>query len=158
MKPKIHLLKGPDLEKLPAAHQKLRQKINELVTRLLDRETTGGDGDFQVAISDETTAIATSATARTFRMPWAMTLQDLRLSLITAQTSGTAVTVTVSQNGTTILSTSLTIDNTEKTSLTAAVPVVISNTALLDDAIIVIGVTVGDGTAIGGKVTFKGVK
>lgn len=112
----------------------------------------------QLAVSDETTAITTGTSKITFRMPYAMTLTAVRASLSTSQTSGSIFTVDINESGGTILSTKLTIDNTEKTSTTAATPPVISDTALADDAEITIDVDqVGDGTAKGLKVTLIGV-
>lgn len=117
----------------------------------------------QVAVSDETTAITTGTAKITFRMPFAMTLYagsaGVRASLSTAQTSGSIVTVDINEGGSSILSTKLTIDNAEKTSLTAATPPVISDTTLADDAEITIDIDqVGDGTAKGLKVTLRGVR
>ena len=110
-----------------------------------------------VAASDETTALATGTAKITFRMPRAVTLTAVRASLTTAQTSGTIFTVDINESGTSILSTKLTIDNTEKTSTTAATPPVISDTALADDAEITIDIDqIGDGTAIGLKVMLIG--
>lgn len=112
----------------------------------------------QLAASDETTAITTGTAKITFRMPYAMTLTAIRASLSTAQTSGSTFTVDVNEGGTTILSTKLTIDNTEKTSTTAATPPVISDASLSDDAEITIDVDqIGDGTAKGLKVTLIGL-
>jgi hypothetical protein len=88
----------------------------------------------QFAASDETTALTTGTGKTTFRMPHAMTLTGIRASLTTAQTSGSIVTVDVNEGGTTILSTKLTIDNTEKTSTTATTAAVISDSSLADDA------------------------
>jgi len=88
-----------------------------------------------------------------------MTVTSVRASLSTAQTSGSIFTVDINEAGNTILSTKLTIDNTEKTSVTAATPPVISDTALADDAEITIDVDqVGDGTAKGLKITIKGTR
>lgn len=110
-----------------------------------------------IAVSDETTALTTGTAKVTFRMPYAMTLTSVRASLTTAQTSGSIFTVDINESGSTILSTKLTIDNTEKTSTTAATAAVISDTALADDAEITIDIDqVGDGTAKGLKVTLIG--
>jgi hypothetical protein len=112
-----------------------------------------------IAASDETTALTTGTGKVTFRMPYAMTLTDVRASLTTAQSSGSIFTVDVNEGGTTILSTKLTIDNTEKTSTTAATPRVISDTALADDAEITVDIDqIGDGTAKGLKVTLIGYR
>ncbi len=115
--------------------------------------------EVQLACSDETTALTTGTAKITFRMPYAMTVTGVRASLTTAQTSGSIFTVDINEGGTTILSTKLTIDNTEKTSTTAATPAVISDTALADDSEITIDIDqIGDGTAKGLKVTIIGTR
>lgn len=112
-----------------------------------------------LACSDETTALAATSGVITFRMPYAFTVSEVRASLTTAQTSGSTFTVDIKESGTTILSTKITIDNTEKTSTTAATPPVISDTALADDAEITVDInTIGDGTAKGLKVMIIGTK
>lgn len=112
-----------------------------------------------IACSDEITALTSGTNKTTFRMPFALTVTDVRGSLTTAQASGSIFTVDVNDSGTTILSTKLTIDNTEKTSTTAATARVISDTALADDAEITIDIDqVGDGTAKGLKVYIIGVR
>ncbi len=111
----------------------------------------------QLACSDETTALGTGTAKITFRMPYALNLTAVRASLTVAQTSGSIFTVDINEAGSTILSTKLTIDNTEKTSTTAATAAVISDSALADDAEITIDIDqVGDGTAKGLKVTLIG--
>ena len=112
-----------------------------------------------VAASDETTALTTGTAKVTFRMPHAMTLTGVRSSLSTAQTSGSIFTVDINEAGTSVLSTKLTIDNTEKTSTTAATAAVISDSALADDAEITIDIDqIGDGTAKGLKVVLIGTR
>jgi hypothetical protein len=111
------------------------------------------------AASNETTALTTGTAKVTFRMPYAMTLTGVRCSLTTAQTSGSILTVDINDSGTSILSTKLTVDNTEKTSTTAATAPVISDTFLADDAEITIDIDqVGDGTAKGLKVILIGTR
>ncbi len=110
-----------------------------------------------IACSDETTALTAGTGKVTFRMPYAMTLTAVRASLTTAQTSGSIFTVDINDGGTTILSTKLTIDNTEKTSTTAATAPVLSDTALADDAEITVDIDqIGDGTAKGLKIWLIG--
>ncbi len=110
-----------------------------------------------VAASDETTALTTGTAKITFRMPRAVTLIAVRASLTTAQASGSIFTVDINEGGVSILSTKLTIDNTEKTSTTAATPPVISDTALADDAEMTIDIDqIGNGTATGLKVALIG--
>lgn len=110
-----------------------------------------------IAASDETTVLTSGVAKVTFRMPFAFKLTAIRASLTTAQTSGSIFTVDVNENGTTIISTKLTIDNTEKSSTTAATPPVISDADLADDAEITIDIDqIGDGTAKGLKVYLIG--
>lgn len=110
------------------------------------------------ACSDETTALTTGTAKVTFRMPYAMTLTEIpRASLTTAQASGSIFTVDINEGGVSILSTKLTIDNTEKTSTTAATPAVLSDTLLANDAEITIDIDqVGTSGATGLKVTLIG--
>jgi hypothetical protein len=115
--------------------------------------------EIQLAASDETTALTAGTAKVTFRMPYAMTVTEVRASLTTAQASGSIFTVDINEAGTSILSTKLTIDNTEKTSTTAATPAVISDTALADDAEITIDIDqIGNGTATGLKITIIGTR
>jgi hypothetical protein len=108
----------------------------------------------QVACSDETTAITAGTGKVAFRMPYAATLVGVRASLTTAQASGNIFTVDINEGGTSVLSTKLTIDNTEKTSTSAVTPAVISDAALADDAEITIDVDqIGTSGAAGLKVT-----
>jgi phage-related tail fiber protein len=112
-----------------------------------------------IACSDETTALTAGNGKITFRMPYAFTVSEVRASLTTAQTSGSIFTVDFNESGTTIFSTTLTIDNTEKTSTTAATPAVISDTSLADDAEITIDIDqIGDGSAKGLKVCLIGTR
>lgn len=112
-----------------------------------------------IACSDETTEITAGTGKVTFRMPFAMTLTEVRATLTTAPTAGSPAetfTVDINESGTSILSTKLTIDNGEKTSTTAATAAVISDDDLADDAEITIDVDdAGDG-AKGLKVTLIG--
>lgn len=123
-----------------------------------------GSGNFAtpfelvVAASDESTALTAGTAKITFRMPRAVTLTSVRASLTTAQASGSVFTVDINESGTSILSTKLTIDNTEKTSTTAVTPAVISDVNLADDAEITINIDqIGNGTATGLKVSLIGV-
>jgi hypothetical protein len=100
-----------------------------------------------IACSDETTALTTGTAKATFRMPYAMTLTGVRASVTTAPT-GAVLTVDINEAGNTILSTKLTIDAGEKTSTTAAIPAVMSDTSLADDAEMTIDIdTVGSTVA-----------
>ncbi len=106
-----------------------------------------------IAVSDETTALTTGTAKVTFRMPYAFTLSDVRASVTTAPTGGTLLTVDVNEAGTTILSTKLTFDASEKTTTTAATPRVISDSSLADDAEMTIDID-----AVGSTIAGAGLK
>lgn len=111
----------------------------------------------EVACSDEVVALTTGTAKVTFRMPFEMTVSEVRASLKTAQASGSTFTVDINEGGASILSTKLTVDNTEKTSTTAATPAVISDADLADDAEMTVDIDqVGDGTAAGLKIILIG--
>jgi len=100
------------------------------------------------AVSDETTALTAGTSAGVFRMPYGFTLTAVRASVTTAGT-GSVITVDINESATTILSTKLTIDATEKTSTTAATAAVISDTALADDSEITIDIDTVDSGGVG---------
>ena len=105
-----------------------------------------------VACSDETTAVAAGTNKVTFRMPYAMTLTAVRASVTTAPTGSTLI-IDINEGGSTVLSTKLSIDASEKTSTTAASAAAISDTTLADDAEITI-----DFDQVGASVAGAGVK
>ena len=129
---------------------------------LLTGNITLGDRATSLIIpaSDETTVLTTGTAKVTFRMPFAFTLTEVRASLSTAGTGAALVTVDINEGGTTILSTKITIDASEKTSETAATAPVISDTALADDAEITIDIDTidTDNLAKGLKVYLIGYK
>ena len=134
--------------------QLLRSEVDQNWT---DIENAINDGtnsriEIGVACSDETTDLTTGTAKATFRMPCAMTLEEVRASVTTAPT-GSTLTVDINEGGTTVLSTKLTIDAGEKTSTTAATAAVISDTALADDAEITIDID-----QIGSTVAGAGLK
>jgi len=116
--------------------------------KVLTAKVTGIES-FTVACSDETTLLTTGTAKATFRMPYAFTLTAVRASVNTAPT-GSVLTVDINEGGSTILSTKLTIDASEKTSTSAATAAVISDTALADDAEITIDID-GVGSTVAGK-------
>ena len=105
-----------------------------------------------IACSDETTDITTGTAKVTFRMPFALTLTAVRASVTTAPT-GSTIIIDINEEGTTVLSTKLSIDASEKTSTTAASAAVISDSALADDAEITI-----DFDQVGSTIAGAGVK
>lgn len=102
-----------------------------------------------IAASDESTALTTGTNKATFVFPFAVTLVSVGASVNTA---GTALTVDINEAGTTVLSTKITLDSGEKTSLTAATPAVISDAAIAAGAEVGIDIDAVTGTAKGLKV------
>lgn len=101
------------------------------------------------AVSDEATSLTTGTAKVTFRAPFAMTLTAIpRASLSTASSSGD-VTVDINEAGTSVLGANkLSIDANEKTSVTAATPTTLADTAIADDAEITVDI---DGAGTGAK-------
>jgi hypothetical protein len=118
----------------------------------IDGTTIYAQDWFVIAVSDESTNLATGTDKVYFRMPYAGTLLAVRASVNTAPT-GANIEVDINEAGSTILSTKLSIDASEKTSTTAAVPAVISDSALADDAEITIDID-----QVGSTVAGKGLK
>tara|TARA_R110000803_G_scaffold76587_1_gene141287 strand:- start:407 stop:1084 length:678 start_codon:yes stop_codon:yes gene_type:complete len=86
-----------------------------------------------VAASDNETALATG-TVFTFYMPYAMTLTDIKASVLTAPTDATLI-VDVHDAGTTIMTTDkLDIETTEFHTSTAATQPALTDTALANNA------------------------
>lgn len=107
----------------------------------------------EIACSDETTALTAGTAKVTLHWPVTGTVEEIWAGLTTPQSSGNVVTVDVNNNGSTMLSTKVTIDNTEETSLTAATPPVLTNTAVTKGQKATVDIDqVGDGTAKGLKV------
>lgn len=113
--------------------------------------------EYIIACSDETTSLVVGAGQATFRAPHDFTVTEVRASVTTAPT-GAALTVDINESGTSILSTKLTIDATEKTSTTAATAAVISDASIADDAEITIDIDQIGSTIAGAglKVTLIG--
>ena len=113
-----------------------------------------------VACSDESSQLSTGRKV-TFRWKQRPIAQGLKISasLTNAQVSGaTLVTVDVRKNGTTMFSTMLTFDNTEKTTETATTPAVLTATSIAyDDEITVYLNAIQAGSVASGlKVYFEG--
>ena len=147
-------LTGSELVELVQSGSNVKALLSAIKTWVIN-----GTEYLTIACSDEATALTAGTAKITFRMPYAMTLTSVRASLSTAQTSGSIFTVDINESGSSVLSTKLTIDNTEKTSTTAAAAPVISDGNLADDAEITIDIDqVGDGTAKGLEVTLIGTR
>lgn len=111
-----------------------------------------------VPCSDESSVITAGVSKMTFRSPVALKNLSVKASLRTQQTSGTKFTVDINKNGVSIFDTKLTIDNNEKTSVSAGVPAVITDGTEIaeDDEITIDFDAVGQGGPVGAKVTISG--
>ena len=106
---------------------------------------------FVIACSDETTALTAGVGKAEFQMPYAFTITDVMMTLTTAGTGGSLVTVDINDAATTIFTTRLTTDASEKTSRTAATPFVITSApkTLANNAVVTIDVDVIGSTIAG---------
>ena len=120
---------------------------------------------FIIACSDETTALTVGTNKAVFRIPYAFTLTAVAASLTTAGTTSGLTTIDINEDTTaggvtpvSILSTKITIDLTEKTSVTAATQPVISDASLAADSQITVDIDAisGGASETGLKVTLIG--
>lgn len=110
---------------------------------------------FQVQLLDSATALTTGTSkGGDYRIAnRAITVKAVGAYIDTAATGATLVTIDINEAGTTILSTKITIDASEKTSTTAATPAVISDASIAADAIVTFDVD-----AIGNTTPGNGLK
>jgi hypothetical protein len=92
-----------------------------------------------IACSDEKTDLDTATAAVTFRAPFAFTVLGVRANVNTAPV-GAAIQVDINETGVSILSTKITIDASEKTSLEAGTAPVISDSTIANDAEVTIDI------------------
>jgi hypothetical protein len=117
--------------------------LNEL------RESDASTKTIGVAVSDETTDLTMGTAKVTFRMPYAMTLNDVRANVNTAPV-GSTIIVDINVGGASVLTTKLSINVNEETSeAVGTTPAVIAaGTAPASDAEITVDIDqVGSGTA-----------
>ncbi len=112
-----------------------------------------------LACSDETTDLTVGTGKVTFRCPFAFTITGVSASVTTAPT-GAILIVDINEAGSTILSTKLSIDASEKTSTSAASAAVISDANIAADAEITVDVDqIGSSAAGAGlKVKIEGYR
>jgi hypothetical protein len=130
--------------------------VNPRITVDQDGRLTAAVSDTMamiIACSDETTNLTTGTAKVTFRAPFAFTILGLRANVNTAPT-GSTIIVDINEGGSTIMTTNkLTIDASEKTSVTAATAAGITDSAIADDAEMTIDIDQIGSTAAG-----KGLK
>ena len=112
-----------------------------------------------LACSDETTALTVGTGKVTFRCPFAFTITGVSASVTTAPV-GSTIICDINEAGSTILSTKLSIDASEKTSTSAASAAVISDASIAADAEITVDIDqIGSSTAGAGlKVKLDGYR
>lgn len=92
-----------------------------------------------LALGDESTVLAAASSSVpvvAFHMPYGFVLTDVKVGCTVAPTGAALLTVDVHEAGTTVLSTKVTVDASEKTSGTAATAPVVSDSALAVDSLI----------------------
>ncbi len=87
---------------------------------------------FMLVCSDETSPLQVGTNLVTFRIPYNFVVNDVRASVSEAP-EGSSIIVDINRNGTSILGTKLSIDATEKTSVTAATPYTLATPSLTAD-------------------------
>jgi len=125
----------------------LRKWLYDTMGAIARRVNGNNHTTYQLSCSDLTTALTTGTSVGYFRVTKVCTIKEIRASLLTVSSSG-AVTVDVNVNGSTILSTKLTVDQSEKTSTTAATACVMTSGTLKDDDEVTIDI---DGAGTGAK-------
>ena len=118
---------------------------------------------FVVALSAETGDLETGTGVTYFRLPFGFTLTELPRASVSTAPVGSVLTVDINIGATspaTILSTKLTIDASEKTSLSASTPCVLSSSVFNYDDIVSFEIDgVGSSTAgVGLKVELIGIR
>lgn len=97
----------------------------------------GGAGCWIFQVGTQTTSITKGLKKFTFRLPFAVKVTGVRANLSTASSTGQTV-IDINANGTSILSTKITIDKFSKTSTTSAFPPIVVDSVLPDDSEITI--------------------
>lgn len=130
-------------------------------------DSGSGTSDYEshlIEIStDETTVITSGTTKKTVRWPYRFKLEHpdgglgVRGHLSTASSSG-AVSVDINQTAVSMFSTVLSIDESEKTSVTAATPAVLSESIIEDDAELTFDIDGAGTNAAGLKVWLIGYR
>ena len=116
-----------------------------------------------IALSDESSDLETGTNVTQFRMPYAFNLTEIPRASVSTAPAGAVITVDINAGASTpatILSTKLTIDAGEKTSVTASTPAVLSSTTLANDDIVTFDIdSIGSSTkGVGLKCELIGFK
>ena len=110
-----------------------RTETDLLIDSIPDVSMISATVNFQYYVSAPDTYLTVGTSPLRVRLPHDYIVTEIRASLVEAAT-GANVIVDINVNGSSILSTKLTIDAGEKTSTTAAIPAVISTSSIVDDS------------------------
>lgn len=129
---------------------------------LLPTATTPEVHDFLLVCSDEaTTNLAVATNVYRFYMPYGLLITDVRATVNVPQAAGTPLAFDIKQNGTSIFSSLLTIQNASNKSTDSTTPYVLvnspNNTVLTDGSLISVDISqVGTAAAKGLKIYLIG--
>lgn len=110
------------------------QAAAEAAQTAAEAAVVGLTQSLQFAASDAATPLALGSQTGYMRAPYAFTATGARISLKTAQSSGSVLRVQIFVNGAPMLDNMLTIDNGEKTSVTSSTSPPTTFAAIPDDA------------------------
>jgi hypothetical protein len=133
--------------------------LSDLASAATARNNLGIAESLIVAVSDETSIIASGTAKLTFYIPYNFTLTEVFIGNTTASSSG-LVTVNAKDNGSTVFTTQPSIGSGQNTSLsgTGSVPAVLAITALSKGDKITVDIAAAGTGATGLKVYFIGHK
>lgn len=97
-----------------------------------------------VTLELDSGAVSTGTAKAYYRLPWAANLTAVKANCNGGASS--EIQIDINEDGTSVLSTALTIDNGGTSSLAATTPAVISDSAIANDALITVDVDSGSGT------------
>lgn len=140
----------------PSSERVTNAKLNAMV-EYAEQQRTSTPAHWEYVIGDQSATLTTGTAKYITRAPHGLTVTEVRAALTTASSSG-VVTVDINKNGASILSTKLTVDASEKTSVTAATPAVISDAAIADDDELTFDIDTAGTGAVGLKVRIYGVR
>jgi hypothetical protein len=150
---------------IPAITWDIDDVVSQVTRNKQEVDQAAAAMEMIICIPDEAGALTTGTAKVTFRMSSAMDLTEVRASVSTAPTDtgsplSDPLTFDINHNGSTILSTKLSIDATEDNSSTAATQPVISTSSLLDNAKITIDIDFIGATTSGAeaKIIMKGTR
>jgi hypothetical protein len=160
---------GVKISQLPAAISLDGDELLEIVQDAISRRVTIDEIaaraaigvspliEVQLSCSDLSTELEAASNAGYFRAPRAFTITAVRASLLVTSSSGDVV-VNIKKNGATILSTKITVDAGDLTSVGSAAPPVLASSAVADDDLISIDIDSPGADAKGLVVTILGTR